>query len=490
MNKLAALTTRYARRFQRSQSPFALIMCAVFAFALAAASHTALAAYNLLSAATTVRNGTVSYMMPQLSCGVTLTTPALLLDVIDAFVKEFPLFAEIASEFRGTPLKLNQKYIAHVASYGSASTYDPTTGYANGANTARNGLTDVPVVTDQQPTYPLKWLHLDAIKDIKMQYQKVMAGAGYILGKSVADTGIFAKCTSRYFSYEYITATADFDFDALQALTTQGNSQGMQNVGRILIINSAVAQVLGVDPRMISSQFAGQLQDGRAFRQWRNVAGFALIQEYPDLPSNNGSTLTTVTATAATDVLAKAAHGLVTADPVTISAIGGGAAGLTTATRYWVIGIDTGTFKLATTRANAIAGTAIDVTSDSSGAHLTMSLFEGLTAMMFDIRAFAYLQGAPDGIDGAHAASLGIPQTLAVEPVTSDKGITMAAAKFQNWQTGDYYWVPTFIYGTNAGKQGDTAVAGNTAAANSVLAAAQLRDVAMDKAGLRVTTGV
>lgn len=433
----------------------------------------------------------LSMPFPRRALGPTLTTPSLLLDVIGAFTKKFPMLGEIASEFRGTPLKLNQKYTAHVASYGSASTYDTTTGYANGANTARNGLTDVPVVTDQQPTYPLKWLHLDSIKDIKMQYEKVMAGAGYVLGKKVVDDGIFAKCTSRYFSYELVKATADFDYDAIQALTTQGNSQGMQDIGRILIVNSDVAAVLGVDIRLISSEFAGQLQDGRAYREWRGVGGFAVIREYPDLPANNGTALTGVTATAATELLAKTAHGLVTADPVVITVIGGGAAGLAISTRYWAIKVDADTFKLASTRALAVAGTAIDVTTDSSGGHLTLSLFEGLNAMMFDSRAFAYLQGAPDGIDGAHAASLGIPQVLLVESVTApDSGISMAAAKWQAAGTGDYYWVPTFIYGTNAGKQGDTAVAGNTAAANGILAAAQLRDVAMDKAGLRVTTGV
>ncbi len=478
MNNSAKLTTRFARKFQRTGSMLALVICAVFAFVQIAAAATATAAYNLLA-----RN---PVGMAPVCLGITLTTPALLLDVISAFVKEFPLLTEIASEFRGTPLKLNQKYTAHVASYGSASTYDPTTGYANGANTARNGLADVSVVTDQQPTYPLKWLHLDAIKDIKMQYDKVMAGAGYVLGKKVVDDGIFAKCTSRYFSYESVIATADFDFDSLQALTTQGNSQGMEGTGRILIVNSAVAQVLGVDPRLISSQFAGQLQDGRAYREWRNVAGFALIREYPDLPANNGTALTSVTATASSDLVNKVAHGLVTGDPVVLTAFTS-IVGVTVGSRYWVIKVDADTFKLASTYVLARAGTAIDITTDGTAGTVTPT--ENLTAMMFDKRAFAFLQGSPDGIDGAHAASLGIPQVLTVEPVAAANGITMAAAKWQEAGTGNYFWCPTFIYGTNAGKQADTAVAANTAAANSALAAASARDAALDKAGLRVSSG-
>ena len=65
----------------------------------------------------------------------------------------------------------------------------------------------------------------------------------------------------------------------------------------------------------------------------------------------------------------------------------------------------------------------------------------------------------------------------------------MAAAKYQEPATGDLIWCPTFIYGTNAGKQGDTAVATNTAAANAALAAANAAGTAADYAGLRVSSG-
>jgi hypothetical protein len=478
MNNSAQLITRFARKFQRTGSVLALVICAVLSFAYVTALATASAAYNLLA-----RN---PVGMAPVALGVTLTTPVLLLDVISAFVKEFPLIGDLAAEFRGTPLKKNQKYTAQIASYGAASTYDNTTGYANGANTARNGLIDVPVVTDVQPTYPLKWLHLDAIKDLKMQYEKVMAGAGYVLGKKVVDDGVFAKCTSRYFSYEVTKAVADCDYDWLQELVTQGNSQGMENIGRILVVNSAVAQVLGVDPRMISKEYAGQLQDGRAYREWRGVSGFARIIEYPDLPANNATALTGVTGANAGDLMTKAAHGLETGDPVTFVS-GTTFTGLTAGTRYYAIKASSSTFQVALTYALARAGTAVALSAD--GTDGVFHLQENLTAMMFDKRAFAYLQGSPEGIDGEHARALGIPQTLAVEPVTSPNGVSMAAAKFQEAATGNYFWVPTFIFGTNAGKQADTAVAENTAAANSILAAASARDVGLDKAGLRVTSG-
>lgn len=425
---------------------------------------------------------------PSFSLGVTLTTPGLLNDVAAAFIKEFPFLRDIAAEFRRAdkPLKLNQEYIAHVATYGSASTYDSTTGYANGANAARNGLVDVAVVTDQHPTYPLKWLHLDAIKDEKMTYGEVMAGAGYVLGKKVVDDGVFAKCNGRYFSHELVKATADFDYDFLQAITSAGNNQKMASVGRIMVITTAVAEVLGVDPRMISKEFAGQLQDGRAYREWRNVGGFAKIIEYPDLPTNNATALTGVTGANSGDLMTKVAHGLVTGDPVTFVS-GTTFTGLTAGTRYFAIRASADTFQVATTRALAVAGTAVALGADGTSG--VFQLQENLTAMVFDKRAFAFLQGVPDGIDGAHATSLGIPQVLAVEPVQTPSGIALAAAKWQEGGTGDYFWVPNMIFGTNAGKQCKTAVAGNTAAANSALAAASLLDTGFDQAGLRITSG-
>ena len=58
-------------------------------------------------------------------------------------------------------------------------------------------------------------------------------------------------------------------------------------------------------------------------------------------------------------------HGLVTGNRVRLTALTGGA-GLATSTNYYAIVTGTTTFKFATTLANAKAGTAIDVTTDSS----------------------------------------------------------------------------------------------------------------------------
>jgi hypothetical protein len=77
----------------------------------------------------------------------------------------------------------------------------------------------------------------------------------------------------------------------------------------------------------------------------------------------------TFTADNATEQLTATAHGLQTGDgPVRASNSGGGLpSGLLAATDYWAIRVDANTFKLASSLANALAGTAIDITTNGTG---------------------------------------------------------------------------------------------------------------------------
>lgn len=77
------------------------------------------------------------------------------------------------------------------------------------------------------------------------------------------------------------------------------------------------------------------------------------------------------TFTAATsDVCTATAHGLQTGDgPIQVSTTGTLPGGLAASTNYWVIKIDANTFYLATSLANALAGTQIDITSTGTGTH-------------------------------------------------------------------------------------------------------------------------
>lgn len=78
----------------------------------------------------------------------------------------------------------------------------------------------------------------------------------------------------------------------------------------------------------------------------------------------------TFTATAGTDLCEYADHEFVTGLKVRVSNSGGALpTGLSAATDYFVIVVDTDNFYLATSLANALAGTRIDITSAGTGTH-------------------------------------------------------------------------------------------------------------------------
>lgn len=92
--------------------------------------------------------------------------------------------------------------------------------------------------------------------------------------------------------------------------------------------------------------------------------------------SGTGAYTTTFTADAGTDVLTVAANNsLYTGEPVTVSTTGGLPGGLAAVTTYYVIRTASTTLRLATSLANAHAGTYIDITSTGTGVHtMTMAM--------------------------------------------------------------------------------------------------------------------
>lgn len=220
----------------------------------------------------------------------TLTQPEILLDVISSFYKQCPVLPRMGLDLRAERLKLGQTYTAHIAGMPTVATYDPVTGYKNGVQNARTLLTDMSITVDQHKHVPLKWAHLDSIKDVKREYQKVIANAGAVLAKAVMDD-ICSGFTAGNFSKKTVAATVDYDLDVVTSVSGEMNKDGAATTGRVMIVNTDVANVFGSDSRVTSKEYAGQGSDGNSLRQWRNVGGFAEIVEYPDLPAN-GEALT------------------------------------------------------------------------------------------------------------------------------------------------------------------------------------------------------
>lgn len=73
--------------------------------------------------------------------------------------------------------------------------------------------------------------------------------------------------------------------------------------------------------------------------------------------------------TNATELFTSTAHGLSTGDRILVTEDNTLPTGLSTATQYWVIKASDDTFQLATTHANALAGTNLSISDDGTGAN-------------------------------------------------------------------------------------------------------------------------
>lgn len=130
-----------------------------------------------------------------------------------------------------------------------------------------------------------------------------------------------------------------------------------------------------------------------------------------------GIASSTFTATAATDtctLVAPATHGQVTGDgPVQVTTTTTLPAGLTAATNYWLIVVDASNVKLATSRANALAGTAVDITTAGTGTH-TMTTF----ATKNGASSTQVPAGLPRALDGAQGPAVSVVQDTAAGEAT------------------------------------------------------------------------
>jgi phage tail-like protein len=97
---------------------------------------------------------------------------------------------------------------------------------------------------------------------------------------------------------------------------------------------------------------------------------------------------------AAPGVVTCAAHGLTTGDVVYFTTTGALPTGVTTAGRYYAIVVTSSTFRLATSAANATAGTAITTAGTQSGVHTVYSAEAANVAMSLTATSTGSISGA------------------------------------------------------------------------------------------------
>ena len=96
----------------------------------------------------------------------TLTPSLILQKTLEAYTVIFPFMGKFGTDFSAeAPLSLNQTVTAHIRIKPTKSSYDATTGYANGATESRDLLIDMPILVDRHEHVPVKLSHLSAIVD-------------------------------------------------------------------------------------------------------------------------------------------------------------------------------------------------------------------------------------------------------------------------------------------------------------------------------------
>lgn len=121
------------------------------------------------------------------------------------------------------------------------------------------------------------------------------------------------------------------------------------------------------------------LDDGATpANSWTDFTGFVYVGTAQDLAAAAGSIVNrrvpwsfadkTFTSAASTDQLTSTAHGIATGwGPFRLTTTGTLSTGTSTGVDYYAIFVDANNIKVASSYANAIAGTTIDLTTDSSG---------------------------------------------------------------------------------------------------------------------------
>lgn len=169
---------------------------------------------------------------------------------------------------------------------------------------------------------------------------------------------------------------------------------------------------LGITPTGSIQPYAGRT----APADWllcygQNVSRSTYLNLFNIISPSVGTFTTTI---AAPGVVTLASHGMITGDQVYLTTTGALPTGLTANTLYYVVSIDASTFNLATSRANAVAGTKITTTGTQSGVHTLYWCPNGLgdgstTFTLPDLRG-RVIAGA-DAMGGTAAARLNLAQT-------------------------------------------------------------------------------
>lgn len=373
---------------------------------------------------------------------VTLTPTILLTNTIRKLFVKVPALGFFSSEFTTERVKKGQTVIGKIRTRPVSSTYDPTSGYKNGAQEGETLLKDVEFVMDQHIHVTVGLNHLNAIGNSIQKMEEHVEDSASVIGSAVARY-ILGKVRFAAFPYASAYSEANSDKDALNAIRKAMNTRGVYS-NRFGLVNSGVAETLSNDSR-IENRFDGRSADvdSNPYLTLRGISGFQEIREDPALDDRT-ATAAAVTGEADDETFTQAAHGYAVGDRVYLTVTTGGT-GLTSG-YYFVKTVPTAnTFTLSTTVGGATAAFSADLTAGTCG------LAENITGFFATREAIAIKTALPiDSLE--YAAQLGIPVPASSEIVFDpDSGLSMLAYKWFEPGTMNAYITLTCLYGAVAG---------------------------------------
>lgn len=272
---------------------------------------------------------------------------------------------------------------------------------------------------------------------------------GLIKGHDLAQTvlnDVFGVVRYGYFPNATLTPLAASSFDVndvadLAQLGMEANWPQFPVPG--LALNPAYHFNLVKQPAILDASQAGSAEALRTARI-NQIMGMNEVGSN-GIPLNNGNAQA-MTATAATDIVTTTgAHNLLTGDQVLVATDNALPAGLSALTYYYFIKVSDTTGKLATSLANAVAGTAIDITSAGTGNH-TIALKTNLVGVA----------GTPSAIITGFrpvVPTKGIRQKLIDFELVDDAetGLTLEYRHIADEDTGTEFQLIGVHYGFNYG---------------------------------------
>lgn len=207
-----------------------------------------------------------------------------------------------------------------------------------------------------------------------LKRQAVIANHMSALARILAPLGAFARAHNEVplqgtneivVPYIPLETGASTDWSAGSGYVAGDGTVGAKKI----TVNKRKYQSLGNDSETNSRQ-PFVMTDKLIEKKLNKLAYDVLTDIMSAITISGFAALTTVTGVAATDILTKANHGLQTGQRVDVVSITGGA-GIAANDVTYAIYVSDSTFKLATSAANAAAGTAINFTTDITDATLS-----------------------------------------------------------------------------------------------------------------------